>query len=382
MRIAWISHSADLGGAELCLVESVQSLVERGARVIAFVPRPDEVGDRLAAVGAEVRTIRYTWWMAPAHRQRPLLRLKRRLINNHAVRELARQLQQWRPDVVVSNSLTCAVGAFAARRCGRPHVWSIHELYGATGHGLFFDCGERQGLALARELSARIVVPSQAAWNVYEPAIGSDRLRLVHHAIHLPTVPTSQTLPRARFTLVQLGAIIAGKRAEDAVRAVGQLRRANVPVRLRLVGREHPAYGQFLRRLITKEGVEDAVELHGFAHNPLDQLAAADACVMCSQGECAPRVTIEAMKCGLPVVAARSGGLTEQIRHGETGLLFEPGDPIDLAQKIRLLIESPDQRRRIAQAGQTWANATHNLTRHGAQWETVLTEAIQSPDAD
>lgn len=43
---------------------------------------------------------------------------------------------------------------------------------------------------------------------------------------------------------------------------------------------------------------------------------------------------VEAFSCGVPVIASRHGGLGELIKDGSTGLLFEPGNPIDLAAKI------------------------------------------------
>ncbi|MCS7049131.1 MAG: glycosyltransferase family 4 protein, partial [Verrucomicrobiae bacterium] len=368
----------NIGGAELCLVETTQSLAQRGATVTVFVPRCGRLIERLVSVGAEVRIVPYTWWMAPANRQGILPRLKRQIINFRAISKLAQSIREIRADVVVSNSLTCAVGAFAASRCCVPHIWSIHELHGTNGHGLFFDWGERRGLALVNRLAKRIVVPSHAAWRVYTPALNSEKMRLIRHAIDVPNVPVSRAGGRDVFTVVQLGAVVPTKRAEDAVRAVALLRSSKVPVKLRLVGAEDPAYGKHIRRLIEQENLDGGVALIGFASNPYEHLANADACIMCSVRECAPRVTIEAMKMGLPVVAARSGGLIEQIRDGETGLLFQPGDPCDLAAKIRLLIEAPERRKEIARAGHDWAKANHNLAQHGIEWEAVLLEAIQN----
>jgi glycosyltransferase involved in cell wall biosynthesis len=53
--------------------------------------------------------------------------------------------------------------------------------------------------------------------------------------------------------------------------------------------------------------------------------------------EAFPMVVLEAYACGVPVVASRIGSLAEIVIEGETGMLFEPGDPVDLANKINLL---------------------------------------------
>ena len=56
-----------------------------------------------------------------------------------------------------------------------------------------------------------------------------------------------------------------------------------------------------------------------------------------------PRTMVEAFACGLPVIASRIGALADIVRDGETGLLFEPGDPRDLADKLRWALAHPEQ---------------------------------------
>lgn len=62
-------------------------------------------------------------------------------------------------------------------------------------------------------------------------------------------------------------------------------------------------------------------------------------------------VVIEAMTHGLPVIGSRIGGIPEQIDDGVTGLLFEPGNAEDLAEKMKLLWDNPDLCRQMGMAG-------------------------------
>jgi glycosyltransferase involved in cell wall biosynthesis len=63
-----------------------------------------------------------------------------------------------------------------------------------------------------------------------------------------------------------------------------------------------------------------------------------------------PRTLVEAFACGLPVIASRLGALAELIEEGRTGLLFEPGSPLNLAQKIRWALDHPHELRRMGEA--------------------------------
>ena len=63
------------------------------------------------------------------------------------------------------------------------------------------------------------------------------------------------------------------------------------------------------------------------------------------------RTSVEAMASGIPVIASRIGGLPFTVSDGTTGLLFEPGDPADLARQIARLLDDPGLRQEMGLAG-------------------------------
>jgi glycosyltransferase involved in cell wall biosynthesis len=63
--------------------------------------------------------------------------------------------------------------------------------------------------------------------------------------------------------------------------------------------------------------------------------------------------SVEAMATAKPVIASRIGGLPYTVTDGLTGLLFDPGNPFDLAEKIRQLLDEPELRRWMGQAGRS-----------------------------
>ncbi len=340
------------------------------------MPGQGPLEDRLEAAGGTVWPVPYTWWMAMPDRRHLKQRLHRLFINKWAERRINHRLIAVSPHLVVSNSLTCNVGAHAARRYHLPHVWNIHELFGAHGHGLFFDRKEASAWRAVRNLSQRIMVPSRAAFNLYQPHLGCDRLRIVPPAVEIPAVHYPTRTDHETPVAIQVGALIPGKRAEDAIRAVAMLKQKGIRVFLQLVGSEHAEYHFLIRQLIYHEGVVDQVKIFPFTKDPFDFIARADIALMCSCGETFPRVVIEAMKLGKPVIGARSGGIIDQIDDGVTGLLFNPGDPSALADKLAQLVQNHARATALGRTAQQWACANFSLQRHSRDLLDVLQELV------
>ena len=64
-----------------------------------------------------------------------------------------------------------------------------------------------------------------------------------------------------------------------------------------------------------------------------------------------PRVIIEAFAKGTPVIVSKLGAMAEIVDDGHTGLHFKPGDPVDLAEKVRSILADPSKLRQMRQAG-------------------------------
>ena len=104
----------------------------------------------------------------------------------------------------------------------------------------------------------------------------------------------------------------------------------------------------------------------------------ADVLVNPSFSESFGRSLIEAMSCGVPVVATRVGGMAEIIEDSKTGLLVEPGDAPALAEAVLRLLADKDLRRSMGEAGRqrvidsfSWEQITQDLV---AQYKDVCQE--------
>lgn len=99
-----------------------------------------------------------------------------------------------------------------------------------------------------------------------------------------------------------------------------------------------------LRKLAEDLGLRDQVLFAGPQPQLADVLHAVDILVIPSlRYESVPKILLEGMAVGRPLVASRVGDIPEFIEHGVTGLLVEPGDPVSLAAAMLRLLACPDE---------------------------------------
>jgi len=95
-----------------------------------------------------------------------------------------------------------------------------------------------------------------------------------------------------------------------------------------------------------------------------------DVFVIPSEADLQSLATMEAMACGLPVIAANAYALPELVHHGENGFLFQPGNSAELAGYLDLLLADPGQRARMG-AKSLEIIAEHDRVQVLARWETL-----------
>jgi glycosyltransferase involved in cell wall biosynthesis len=257
-----------------------------------------------------------------------------------------------------------------------------------TAHSLF---GEHEDDTIARLMAPnlraadRVIAVSehiaeQAAWLGVDPArisvirsgVDTDRFRP-------PGLGGGRDRTRARSRLgvpahaplvLFVGNLEPRKQLDVLLRALARVRE-NVPdVRLLVVGSGESAGAQDqteqLQRLTRELDLEGVVRLTGRLSDDqlLDAYAAADIFALVSGSEAQGIVALEAMACGLTVVATAVGGLLGTIDDGQTGFLVPPGEVEPLVARLVELLGDPARRAAVGVAARravercfSWARA-------------------------
>ena len=123
-------------------------------------------------------------------------------------------------------------------------------------------------------------------------------------------------------------------------------------------------------------GLDDKVHFIPFVDRIQDWLSQADLLIHPSEMESFGLVSLEAMSCGVPVVAYRAGGLPEVVSDGVNGYLLEVGDVAGAVEKATSLLRERDRWESFSREGQETARSRFSLGRVVPRYEKYFREVL------
>jgi glycosyltransferase involved in cell wall biosynthesis len=349
----FVSYSSVLGGAERILLDLMSGLAPPAAGTAAGGPAFPEPGGGEAilacppgplADAARARGVR-----AIGVRSRPLElragardRLAAPLRLTALGGEVRRAVRATRPDVVVAwnmrGLLACRAGLTGMRR-RPPLVFQHNDLLPGPLIGRTVRAAARRAdlvVCLSRTIAADL-----------DPRGRIRRLEVVAAGVDLDrfTPPAGGLHAVGREVLV-LGAIVPWKRPELALEIFARAATELPDLRLRFagepIGEEGAVLVERLRRRAAEDGLDARVDIAGRVEDPIAALRRAACLLHCADREPYGLALVEALACGVPVVAPAAGGPVEIVSE-RAGRLYSPGDAAGAAGAIREVLDPAHQ---------------------------------------
>jgi N-acetyl-alpha-D-glucosaminyl L-malate synthase BshA len=164
------------------------------------------------------------------------------------------------------------------------------------------------------------------------------------------------------------------KRIGDVVRVFARVRE-QIPAKLLLVG-EGPER-LFIQQLVRELKLGADVHFLGEQDQLEPLFFCADLFLLPSEQESFGLTALEAMNCGVPVVATAIGGLPEVVTHGETGYLFPVGDLTDMAASAVSLLADPARHAAFKDRARKRARESFNADDIIPLYETFYEELLR-----
>ncbi|MFQ5654294.1 MAG: N-acetyl-alpha-D-glucosaminyl L-malate synthase BshA [Planctomycetota bacterium] len=183
--------------------------------------------------------------------------------------------------------------------------------------------------------------------------------------------------PAGEALVVHLSNFRPVKRVIDVIGIFAAISR-EVPARLLMVGSgpELAATEDEVNRL----GIRGRVRFLGLMNGAAELLASSDLLLLPSETESFGLAALEAMACGVPVIATRAGGVPEVVEHGLTGFLGEIGDVGGMAAMGISILADEARRRALGAAGRRRAVEEFPLERVVTVYEGFYHEVMERPE--
>jgi glycosyltransferase involved in cell wall biosynthesis len=338
VKVIVFSHNLNHEGASISLKELVVGLMEHAgltAEVFSYRDGP---------LRAEYEAHRIPLKVLP-----PLMRTFTSVARlEEATSILASLIRESGAQVVLANTLLNFPAVLAAEEAGLPSVWNPRESEPWNRYFDFLPDAVAQRALAAMGLPRRVVFVASATREVWREFEQECSFTVVHNALN--PARFSQWLSSDKLTtrralgwgegetvFLCTGTVCERKGQEDAIAALALINdRLDAPVRLVLVGDASRAYARRLKHQVSRWGQDGFARVDFIdATNDVGKFyLAADVFVLCSRVESYPRVILEALAFGLPIITTPVFGVTEQLPEPGDALFYKPGDSACLAEHL------------------------------------------------
>ncbi|HEY0304825.1 MAG TPA: glycosyltransferase [Longimicrobiales bacterium] len=354
------------GGAETVFSNLVTGLTKQGWSAIAVVPVRD-----------------WLWGELESHGIQPVYLPSAGSFDLTYLRGLARIAKHHRADLIQTHLFSSAVyGTIAAKLNGLPVVCTHHGTTDIATSGSYRQIKFR---IVRRRQNHHVFVSHDLKQRFADGHIIHGRnARVIHNGIDTDVFrPERDEGIRAELNVgptdILVGAVGNLRTPKDyptLVRAAADLAGRSPRYHFVIAGAADEPLRSQLQQMIGELGLDGRFKLIGFRPDVHRVMNALDIYALSSSTEGFSLTTVQAMACGVPVVATRCGGPEEILVDGRYGTLVPPGNARALADGIHALGEDAARRAAFASAGRTRAVSEFSIAAMISQYADLYRESI------
>ena len=351
-----------LGGGEQSFIDLLSHLPESW-NVLAVVPGQGELATRLRKNGIDTE-------IAPL----PSIRPWYIPIFFSSLKRYFNLFRRYQPSLIYANGPRAALyGGLTGRFLHVPVIWHCR----IAEPDIYLD-------PILCRLIIKIIANSKATAKRFKSRF-QHKVRTIYNGIDIAwaqdgSVKKSDLIKRDWKVILVVARISRSKRHDIALSAFERIAPSNPKFHLVCIGAEDhldPGWYDYLMKMTRQSDISNRIHWIGQVHDVRPWYRSADILLFPSENEAFGRVLIEAMACGVPVVAARSGGVSEIVRHEQDGFLVTPGATYEMADAMGKILTNNDLRKRLAQSAFK-RSEIFNLDIHIEKMTKVFEEIIKT----
>ncbi len=266
------------------------------------------------------------------------------IYNQQAAKKFANCVKDNKFQLVYSNTRMTTMGSCVAKELGIPHVIHIRE---------FGNENTIWGPANIKWIynhSAKIIAISNGLKEDLVRTVNGEKIFVSYDGVSYSHAVDISEKKKDTVDILLTGRITPAKAQDEAIRTLKLLRdRGYRNIVLHFAGsvagntQYEKQYLTDLQALIKEYDLDSCIVFHGEVSNIKSLREKMDIELMCALRETFGWVTVEGMRSGLLVIGGNTGATPEIIEHKKNGLIYEQGNPADLADKIAWAVTHPQE---------------------------------------
>ena len=374
MKVLFIANEWEIGGATNSLKQLVLDLKEYDVSSVVLTPiKNGNIYSFCKNNNIEVKYLKYSKIAFGLTNNKlknyiktliiPFFSLYSYLLNKIALKKIHRLIDIESIDYIHTNLMRDEIGLLIAKKYKIKHIVHLRE-YGKLDfnckyfrHDIYeyFNNNTDMFIAISESVKEFFV----------KNGLDKEKIRVIYNGVKSNVLTKSnKDFNNNDINIVAVGAISPSKGQIQIIEALNILN--NNKIKLHLYGMIEEKYKKFLLTQIKKYNLKEQIVFEGYSEDVCNKLKEYDIGITSSISEAFGRVTIEYMFAKIPVIVSNTGANSELVKNEETGLIYECGNPSDLANKIKKLIRYDRLREELVENAFSFANSTFK-SKHNAK---------------
>ena len=384
IKVVFVSHNLEAEGAPNTLFDLIEGLTRNGTvHATVLSPRAGPLGVQYEQAGIAVKLFEQPTWKDDTQEF------------SRKCEALGALFRDEGAEVVLANTLQMFFAVNQAEQEKIGAIWCQHESEPWQTYFRRFRRGIQARAYAAFGQAYRVLYVAEATKAAWSPVRTRENFQVVPYAIppqRLKAELDRWTRERARahllvedeVVLLTIGTVCKRKGQIDLIRALSHWAMTDAgKIRVYIVGAlAEPRYLLSIHQALAKlpEAVRERITLTGAVPDVTLYYAAADAFICCSRVESAPRVLMEAMAFGLPIVTTPVFGIPELVEENRNAIFYQPGSTRQLRDCLLRIVEQPQQRQLLGANGPRILATKPTYDDMIRQYGALIREAAQSAD--
>jgi glycosyltransferase involved in cell wall biosynthesis len=342
MKILFLASSADLTGAETCLLRLITSIkINTNNEVFVINTEEGLLNENLRAQNIKV-------YISPSIFTKKIYKLKeiKQLLNN--ILFFRKIILHEKPNIIHAFTLPLARRAYLFKKIGitTPIIGTVHDEFTIE------NFGKKKTKFLLNSINtyySKLISVSIATKDIaIKTGVKPGKIEVIYNGVPISFKSQMTPLIKQGFILGCFGRITYSKGQHILLEAINQLKDQIKDLKCLIIGKPPLGlsgsvdYYNGLKKYVADNDLNSYVEFIDWSNNIAEYFEKINIYILCSsKHDPFPTVNLEAMTHHKAVIAVNTGGSKEQVVDNVTGFIINPNNSIELSNKILYLYENP-----------------------------------------